>query len=837
MGSEYTVETIRFLENTFNEQNLHRPMHIQRYEPGRELEYSISGVLPAGTGQVKLEIETFVGGGFAGQVYKVKVKNIRIAQGLNPGLEEGKSYALKILIPPSGMSRIFRNFIYGIGFQSPFSPQVNPDAARTGALWQKFIRRGAAVRFGREDAVVDIKATLIDPYLGGCGEISEWVDGRQWRFEVDDDLDSRKKGENQNLGSPEYKSKKDFMRRLVILMHDMGAHELARQYEWGTCKSQPNALKRTSSDPDPGAGHVAVDFRAGLALLPFLPMSPADFRLILKGIARGSLVQFDRGSIEELEQFTRKHREKFADMQEALAELRKLDRAYRDSQPDLLHHHVRLITSRKLRTTIRMSRIRSWRIQNQIDDGTEARLYNKPVLSCGYFLLGMLPVLGKRFRRLLGHADYRHHYRDLLASLHYFARAGRGRIAETLIKWIRAGRVSEDRAAKLMRAPLRFYAHLPLSVLPPGLHRFFSDRKYASLSLHNIFVRPLRLYFRAEEREKWIGGMISRGERQGMLTGSEASTIRTQIKEPFIQKYLKSLAVHVCTVPVTQIVSVIVAIIYVRLHPEFSWQEASVRAGIILGLFQVTPISPGSIVRGLYVTFLVLKERNYKDYNIAFILSFFKYIGYLAFPIQMAYRYPDLARFMAGHWATEAVHFVPVFGERGALLEHGIFDLFYNYPLTVRRRIMVRQKQRAGLKSRYWTILPCAAAGTGLLLLMDFFTFKLIGHVPKWGEIWWLGIWVPFLTATAAARLSGGAPLVKRIIAASAAGILAGVFYSFGHSFLSVLLVGPGIQPPLRQILSRGGMMALWLGFLSAFSAVPGAVIAETRRIKDAAAV
>lgn len=833
MGPEYDTESIRRLEKHFVDQKLHRPTHIQRYEPGRILDYAITGVFPAGSGNVELEIEKFVGGGFAGQVYKVKVKTIHMTGGLNPGLEEGKSYALKILIPPSGLSRIFRNFIYAISFQSAFSPQVNPDAARAGALWQKFIRRGAAIRFGREDAVVDVKATLVDTCLGSCGEISEWVDGRQWRFEVDDDLDSRKREKNPAKGSPEYLAKKDFMKRLVTLMHDMGAHELARQYEWSTCKSQPNALKRLDSDPNPGAGHVAVDFRAGLALLPFLPMSPADFRLILKGISRGSLVQFDRGNIQELEKFIQDHSENFSDMKAALTELRKTDRDYRDSQPDILHHHIRLITRRKLRRAVRRGFIRSWRIRSQIDTRTEDRLSRSPLLASGFFFLGLVPILGKRLRRLFGHADYRRHYRALLTSLRYFARAGRGRIDESLIKWIRAGRISEDRAAKISRSPLRFYAHLPLSVFPPGLHRFFSDRKFAALSLRNIFVRPLRLYFRAEEREKWIGDMINQGERQGMLTDGEAARIRVQIKEPFIQKYLKSLAVHVCTIPVTQIVSVIVAIVYVRLHPEFSWQEATVRAGIILGLFQVTPISPGSLARGLYVTFLVIREKNFRDYNVAFVLSFFKYIGYLAFPIQMAYRYPDLARFMAGHWATEAVHIVPVFGERGALLEHGVFDLFYNYPLTIRRRIKARQERRAGLKSRYWTILPSAASGAALLLIMDILAFRVIGHVPKWGELWWLGIWVPFLTAMAAVRLSGGAPLLKRLIAGSISGILAGVFYSFGHSYLAVLLPGTGVLPPLKQILSRGGIMALWLGFLSAFTAVPGAVFAETRRIKD----
>ena len=222
------------------------------------------------------------------------------------GLEVGGIYAMKILIPPSTFSRLFRNAIYWMGFQGPFQLQVNPIAARAGALWQKFIRRGAKIRWGDEKTVVDIHATFVDHTLGSCGEFSEWVDGRTWRLEVDDHLDFLKKWrrgrpvETDRLGSPEYRAKYEFMHEFVALLHDMGGHEFARQYEWSTCKSQPNCLKRKGTDNNPSGGLVAVDFRAGLALLMFLPMSPGDFKLIVKGLGRGSLVQFDRGSIKQL---------------------------------------------------------------------------------------------------------------------------------------------------------------------------------------------------------------------------------------------------------------------------------------------------------------------------------------------------------------------------------------------------------------------------------------------------------------------------------------------------------------------------------------------------------
>ncbi|GAG17318.1 unnamed protein product, partial [marine sediment metagenome] len=262
---------------------LHRPMRIREYDPGTELTYDLDPIEPQHRGhllRVHLRIERSVGGGFAGQVYQARLLSIQ--NGVVPGVEAGKTYALKILIPSSGFALFFRNLLFAIGFQSPFQLQCNPVAARCGALWQKFIHRAAAARFGDPGAVNNVHGILVDRQLGACGELSDWIDGRTWRLEVDDRMDMLKrwqKGEQVNsreLGSPEYRTKKEFMRDFVALLHEMGAHEFARQYEWSTCKSQPNCLKRSSTEEDPLQGLVAVDFRAGLTLLPFLPMSPGD---------------------------------------------------------------------------------------------------------------------------------------------------------------------------------------------------------------------------------------------------------------------------------------------------------------------------------------------------------------------------------------------------------------------------------------------------------------------------------------------------------------------------------------------------------------------------------
>ncbi len=826
MTREYSIETCKTLGARFRDAGLHRPMRVVRYDAGSELVYDVTEVAGTHTARVRVVVEKFVGGGFAGQVYRVKVTEIHEPDEPIKGLEVGGIYAMKILIPPTPFSRLFRNTIYWIGFQGPFQLQVNPAAARAGALWQKFIRRGAKVRFGDERSVVDIHATFVDHTLGSCGEFSEWIDGRTWRLEVDDHLDLLKKwrrGRNveiARLGSPEYRAKYEFMHEFVALLHDMGGHEFARQYEWSTAKSQPNCLKREGTDHDPSGGLVAVDFRAGLALLMFLPMSPGDFKLIVKGLGRGSLVQFDRGSISQLERFIEAHHNDFTDMHDMLDDLKACERIYRDSVPDITHNFARLFYSRRLWSRLLDSSVNGWQVRNVIDDTQAQNLRLNKALTVWFYLMGLIPFYGLWFQRIWGHADWRKHCKSMALSWDYLKRAFRGRAAEKTIVWHRAKRIDSARALSIAESGWRFSGHLALSVLPAGLHRLLTDWDYARERLFNMVVRPVRLYFDLELRKQWLNEMVSDGRKKHMLSKEDAGIILSQVDEPFIQKYLKSLAVHICTLPVSQIVSVLVAIIYVAMHPEMPRAQAwGIGLGII-ALFQVIPISPGSLVRGIYVVYLVIRERNFKDYNIAVFLGFFKYIGYLAFPIQMAYRYPVLARFMAGHWANESVHIVPVFGESGALLEHWVFCLFYNLPLTIRRRIRNRSLRRASMAKRYWHIPLCVVAATGLFGIADFIYLGNVGNLPDLGNIWWLWIGVPMLCGAVVTLGYGGQSLGKRFVGAALCGAAMGVFSTAVSAFLGH---SGGIW--VGEIVTNG----MWRIFVFSIFSVFGAILTELK--------
>ncbi len=825
MAVEYSIETCNRLKELFVSKGLHRPMRTDRFDPGTELSYDVTGVFPANEGKVRLNVEKFIGGGFAGQVYQVRITYTE-SDGPLAGLEVGGIYAMKILIPPSRRALVFRNVLYGIGFQGPFQLQTNPTATRSGALWQKFIRRAARVKFGNESAVNDIHATFVDHQLGSCGELSDWVEGRTWRLEVDDHLDAlklwrKKKAVNEKfLNSPEFRAKHKFMHDFVKLLHEIGAHEFARQYEWSTCKSQPNCLKLKETEGDPVAGLVAVDFRAGLTLLPFLPMSPGDFKLIGNGIKRGSLVQFDRGNIKKLERFMGEHREDFLDMSDMLDELKADERIYRDSLIDITHNHVRLLYDRKLWSTILDSAVTGWRLRNLLDDDSAEKLRTRKVSTIIFAIGGLIPFLGRALRKTWGRADWRKHYKKLLTNNEYFGHAVKARIIEKTIGWHRAGRVTAEKAETIASSTLHFMYHFPLSILPVGLHRFLSDSQFMKEKLFFIFVRPVKLYFNQQMREQWLRDMIRDGQKKHILMDDDARTILSQIDEPYIQKYLVSLVVHLLTLPVTQVVSVMVSWIYVRNHPELTSGEATVAVVAILGLFQVTPISPGSICRGLYTTCLAIHDRNFKDYNIALFLSYFKYVGYLAFPIQMAHHYPALSRFMAGHWATEATHIVPVFGERGALLEHWVFSLFYNLPLTLRRRMRKRAELRATLAPRYWHAGLCAIAMATVFGMFDHLQLQEIMQANEVNGLWWLSFVMPLAMGAFVTLWCGGATLGKRIISACLCGLSGSLIYTCITVFQ---VYGSEILP--KPII----VAAVWRLFVFAIFATIGAIVTELK--------
>jgi len=707
----------RELERQHAACDLVRPYRPARYETGDALDLAVTGVHPPNRGRAIAVVERFVGGGFAGQVYRVRLRAIEPAAEPLHGLEAGGTYAVKILRPPSGFANFFRDCLYFLGYQAPFSAQVHPDAMRVGVLWQTLIRRGMALRTGRPNSVCESFATFYDPQLRSFGEINEWVSGRVWRLEVDDELLDRWnfRGEPPaTLNAGEYVHKKLFMRTLVELLHEMGAPELARQYEWWTCKSQPNVLKRSGRDDAPSDGLTAIDFRAGLALLPFAPMSPADVALLVRGLRRGRLVQFDRGDFERLRAYLERHEEAFADLRPVVEELRERDTKYRRSMPDITSQGVRLLGDAALRSDVKAGMIAAWENLGCVDAEQADRLRRGRAAFRVLLVLSFVPLLGRAILKLWGDTKRREHLRRCVTSGGYLLRAWRGARIAALIEWHRAGRVSDERARRLVRRPVRFWIQrILVGWMPATWHRILAEPAFAWERIRTSAGFMYNFLRNPPYREAWLLEQVRLGEQEGMLTSAEAAHVAGEVKDPFIQKYLRCLAAHICTVPVTQVTMVVVGAAwtaYCLTVYQMSW-GASVAAGTAVGaLIQFLPISPGSLARFLYVLYRMIRERDWRNYYIAAPVSIIHVVGYLAFPLQMVAHDPALARFLAARWAVGLVRVVPVFGEHGGLLEHGVFDFFFNLPISAQRGYR-KQPLR-------WTLVVLALLGSPVVVVL-----------------------------------------------------------------------------------------------------------------------
>ena len=193
-----------------------------------------------------------------------------------------------------------------------------------------------------------------------------------------------------------------------------------------------------------------------------------------------------------------------------------------------------------------------------------------------------------------------------------------------------------------------------------------------------------RMLYRADLRRAHLLRETEDGLAQRMLTEAEAVRIRRQAQDPLVETYLKCLAVHVCMLPATNLVVLGGAWWYAATR-GLTLAEGARVAALGWAIFAVAPMSPGSLLRGLFVLFVAVKRRSFKGLRLALALSFWRGVGYMAFPLQMISTFPALARFLAARWAIRAVRLIPVYGRRGALLEHRVFDLTFNLPLTLAR--------------------------------------------------------------------------------------------------------------------------------------------------------
>ncbi|RMD97799.1 MAG: hypothetical protein D6812_14565 [Deltaproteobacteria bacterium] len=664
----------RWLRRIVTSSGLLVPLTCSGHEVGECLEVTLTD-LDGRSRAVSFEIVAEIGGGYAAQVYRARLLSVHPT---DTPLRPGESYAIKCFVPRGKWRRRLRDLLFLLGFQAPFPFTGNEDAVACGMLWQALIRRAAHARFGDPQTVVRPFGYFFDERLKSFAEVNEWVDGRLSPFEPDprllprffERITARVRGLPPPPDSPStaFERKRRFMARFVELLREVGAPELARQYLWWTGKSQPNVLER--SDSRGGERFVAIDFRPGMTVLPCLPLSPADFGFILQGLRRGVLVQFDRGDPEALERFACRHPQAFEGAWTWIAALKEREARYRRSMPDVFHHRLRLLRDRSLREAIRHQRITGWERAGQISPSRATRLHEGGRGYLPLLFTSLLPIVGKRFQRLLGNERYRAHLYAVGFDSGYRKRFLDAFVATDLLEWLRAGRIGEVQAIGLYRNRRRFWLHrLFLSVLPAPLHRAVGDPRHLIERIRVTLRGGWRFLRDPAHRLGWLVERIEEAARESGLDPRDTEGFDEDLHDPQLDRYLVDLGVGLLLKPTSQLA-----------YLGLAGYAAATGDLFPLLLLCALPISVSGTLRAFYLGLRAWHFRNFGGYRTAILLSPLKGIGIVALPIQMIQRFPHISLLLGSAFIRRLVSHVPVFGERGGLCEYLAFRLCYDLP-------------------------------------------------------------------------------------------------------------------------------------------------------------
>ena len=269
-------------------------------------------------------------------------------------------------------------------------------------------------------------------------------------------------------------------------------------------------------------------------------MSPVDLRLIVTGLFRGRPVQFDRSEPERFRCFVEDHSEGFEDLRPAVAELEEKEGQYRASMPDISHHGARLLTDAGLRRSIKEGAITAWLNLGRIDQAHASRLADRHWLFRLLFAISMLPVLGPFLTELWGNGVTREHWKRSLLGPGYLSRALRGSRIETLIRWLRSGRVSGERAHRIVDRPIRYWIERVLVAwLPASWHRFLTDPTHAWARTREAARFTIRFLRVPAFRDEFLCEQVEMGREEGMLTEALWAAIQARDLAPDVPEHVK----------------------------------------------------------------------------------------------------------------------------------------------------------------------------------------------------------------------------------------------------------------------------------------------------------
>lgn len=626
----------RSLQSLIETPQFHIPMLRRRHFPGEEVQAQAYDIFGRPLGETRFRVERHPGSGFAGQVDMASVEPA--ADGLP------KVVALKAMRPTSGPKEMIRDSLFLSGYEAPFLARTDEIAVRRGLIVQELVKKAAGIYFGNDEVAAKPIGYYFDPTLGSFVEIHEYVEGRPTL------LEPQMPGRTRELDQKSW-----FQHQFTRLLKQMGLSDLSRQYEWWTLLSQPNVIKRKNGLL------TALDFRQGIATI--IPLSPHDLvRYISDLLHLRSPIHFDHIDLEKMRKFVWGH-----ETMEALFEtLEPLDEEYRQAL--------------NFRRRSRQVFVDSWYHRGLVSETAGERLerfkrfwrrQRFDELPIEYNFSG----IAERVFRFLANGEYRRHAVSVLTDGEYRSKFFRVLRAQNIQGWLESGEISEKQLDGLLENAVAFW-RFKLGRLPV--------RKVGE-KFEEAVVDPVRLIFNSQFRKEWMADRIEEALLEGTIDKDTAEELKSEIEESKAQEYLRDnltvVGIGVVTklsIPAAALATYFTGDLiyagYVTLAPAFT-PSGILRTAYYLGR------NIADIPRTVRERDWRLKERSL----IATTLPI-RFLGNGVLLAAMGIRHPEFTQILVKHLAQKSVNKVPVFGQKGGLLEAWAFDLAYSLPLGIARR-------------------------------------------------------------------------------------------------------------------------------------------------------
>lgn len=332
------------------------------------------------------------------------------------------------------------------------------------------------------------------------------------------------------------------------------------------------------------------------------------------------------------------------------------------------------------RALYREEMIGRWSLERTIDDATENRLASDKLSWLGFWIIGLLPILGRLFQKLMGSQRVRRQAGRLVLDSRFRRSVMRCHRDRATRRWKQQGRVSRHRPQSF----LRFHLNSVLAAcLSPAWHRFVTDGRVRGLRQRRAWAILTSRQHQARSARRLFRKTVRRWESRQWLGIDAGTQLRNEFDEPGVGVYARGMAKHLAIKTLSPAVSMLKLTGMAASLSGGSWWYAAAPFLILPALRTMVTLQSAWASR-----------HDGTPHTQALVIGAIPTLGSLAFVIQMFNSHPAVSEFLLREAAGRVGRHLPIYGGPDSRTEH-VFVNGMDWGIQMVRRFSPRRENLA----------------------------------------------------------------------------------------------------------------------------------------------